>query len=74
MHTFTHMHIILLWCIYIYISVVCVPGGSTVKNPPANAGDTGDVSSTPRSERSPGGGHGNPLQYPCLGKPMDRGV
>ena len=46
----------------VYISVVCVPGGSAVKNPPANAGDTGDVRSTPRSGRSPGGGHGNPLQ------------
>ena len=51
-----------------------LPGGSAVKNPPANAGDTGDVGSTPRSGRSPGGGHGNPLQYPCLGKSMDRGV
>ena len=47
------------------------PGGSDVKNPPANAGDTGSV---PDSERSPGEAHGNPLQYSCLGNPMDRGA
>ena len=34
-----------------------------VKNPPANAGDIRDSGSIPRSERSPGRGHGNPLQY-----------
>ena len=37
-----------------------------VKNLPANAGDTGDVGSIPRLGRSPGGGHGNSLQYSCL--------
>ena len=36
-----------------------------VKNPPANAGDVRDMGSSPRSGRSLGGGHGNPLQYPC---------
>ena len=40
-----------------------------VKNPPANAGD---VSSISGSGRSPGEGNGNPLQYCCLGNPMDR--
>ena len=44
------------------------------KNPPANAGDVRDAGLTPRSGRSPGGGHGNPLQYSCLGNLMDRGV
>ena len=39
-----------------------------------NAGDTGDAGSIPGSGRSPGGGHGNPLQYPCLENPMDRGA
>ena len=48
------------------------PGGSVVKNPPANAGDTGDAGSIPRSGRSPGGGNGNPLQCSCLGNPKDR--
>ena len=47
------------------------PGCSVVKNPPANAGDAGSI---PGSGRSPGEGNGNPLQYPCLGNPMDRGV
>ena len=50
------------------------PGGSVVKNPPANEGNTGDVDSILRSGRSPGGGNGNPLQYSCLGNPTDRGA
>ena len=45
------------------------PGGSVVKDPPASAGDAGDVGSIPGSGRSPGGGHGSPLQYSC---PVDR--
>ena len=45
-----------------------------VKNPPTNAGDVRDMDFIPGSERSPGGGHGNPLQYFCLENPMDRGV
>ena len=47
------------------------PGGSVVKNPPANAGDVGLISG---SGRSPGEGNGNPLQYFCLGDPTDRGT
>ena len=46
------------------------PGGSMVKNPPANAVDLGSI---PGSGRSPGEGNGNPLQYSCLENPMDRG-
>ena len=42
-----------------------------VKNPPDNAGDTGMI---PGSRRSPGGRNGSPLQYSCLGNPMDRGA
>ena len=45
-----------------------------VKNLPANAGDIRDMGSIPGSGRSPGGGHGNPLQYFCLENPMDRGA
>ena len=45
-----------------------------VKNLSANAGDTGDPGSIPGSGGSPGGGHGNPLQYSCLENPMDRGA
>ena len=48
------------------------PGGSVVKNLPANAGDAGDTSLIPGLGRSPGVGNGNPLQYSCLGNPMDR--
>ena len=42
------------------------------KEPACNAGAAGDVGSIPRSGRSPGGEHGNPLQYSCLENPMDR--
>ena len=45
-----------------------------VKNPPANAGDTRDAGLIPGSGRSPGVGNGNPVQYSCLGNPMDRGA
>ena len=50
------------------------PGGSVVKNPPANAGDIGDAGLIPGSERSSGRGNGNPLQYSCLENSMDRGA
>ena len=45
-----------------------------VKNLPANAGDLRDSGSIPGSGRTPGGRHGNPLQYSCSENPMDRGV
>ena len=47
------------------------PGGSVVKNPPANAGDSGLI---PGSGRSPAEGNRNPLQYSYWGNPMDRGA
>ena len=50
------------------------PGGSVVKNPPANAGDTRDVGSIPGSGRSLGEENGRPLQYSCLKNPKDRGA
>ena len=49
-------------------------GGTAVKNLPANAGDTRDAVSIPGSERSPGIGNSNPLQYSCLGNSTDRGA
>ena len=49
-------------------------GGTVVRNLPARAGDGGDVGWIPGLEDSPGGGNGNPLQYPCLENPMDRGA
>ena len=45
-----------------------------VKNPLANAGDIRDLGSIPGLERSPGGGHGNPLQYSHLESPVGRGA
>ena len=50
------------------------PAGSVIKNPPANAEDTGDMGSIPGSGRSPGVGNGNLLQYSCLESSMDRGA
>ena len=47
------------------------PGGAVLKNLPVNRGDTGSI---PGSGRSPGKGNGNPLQYSCLGNPMDKGA
>ena len=47
------------------------PGSSVGKESTCNAGDLGSI---PGLGRSPGGGHGNPLQYSCLENPMDRGA
>ena len=52
-------------------SIYSFPGGSVVKNPPASVGNMG---STPGSERFPGGGNGNPLQYSCPENSTDRGA
>ena len=48
--------------------VLAFPDGSGVKNPPSNAEDLGSI---PESGRSPGEGNDTPLQYSCLGNPMD---
>ena len=50
------------------------PGGSVIKNPPANAGDEGEVGWIPGLGRSLLGGNGNPLQYSYLKNSMDRGI
>ena len=52
---------------------MCFPGGSVIKNLPANAEDE-DVGLMPELGRSPGVGDGNPLQYSFLENPMDRGA
>ena len=52
----------------------CFPDGPVVKNRSAKAEDLGDVDWIPGSGRSPGRGHGYPLQYSCLENPMDRGA
>ena len=60
-------------CAYMNIDVYHVgfPSGTLVKNPLANAGDSGSILG---SGRSPGEGNGNPLQYSCLKSPMDSGA
>ena len=50
------------------------PHGSVDKESAHSAGHTGDTGLIPGLGRSPGRGNGNPLEYPCLGNPMDRGV
>ena len=50
------------------------PVARVVKNLPDNAGDLSDAGSIPGWGGSPGGGHGNPLQYSCLENPMDKGA
>ena len=70
-----------LRCIFSVFMCTCkcqrgFPGGASgkvVKNLPVNAGDLRDAGLIPGSGRSPGGGHGNPLQYFCLENLMDRG-
>ena len=59
-------------CIFVYPAHRGFPGGTVVKNSPANAGAAGDTGSIPGLGRSPGGGNGNPFQPPCLGNLMDR--
>ena len=56
---------------YFVYFILGFPGGSVIKNLPANAGDVGLI---PASGRSPGEGNGNPLQYSCLENPMDRSL
>ena len=53
------------------LELVAISFSTVVKNPPANAGDECLI---PGSGRSPGKGNGYPLQYSCLGNPMDRGA
>ena len=51
------------------VMILVLPGGSLVKNLPANRGDAGSI---PGSRRYPGEGNGNSLQYSCLEYSMDR--
>ena len=67
-HLVSNQNTNLCICIYIYMGF---SGGSDDKETACNAGDPGLIS---RSGRSPGEGHGNPLQYSCLKNPMDRGA
>ena len=61
-----------------FILHICIymgfPGGTVVKNLPANAEDARNLDWIPELGRSPGGGHGYSLQCSCLENPLDRGV
>ena len=59
---------------YLYLTTLISQVALVVKNLPASAGGVRDGGSIPGLGRSPGGGHGNPLQYSCLEDPMDRGA
>ena len=83
LHIQTYLYVCVCVYIYIYLRVcvyvcVCVCMASqvvvAVKNPPANAGGIRDADSTPGSERSPGEGQGNQLQYSFLKTSVDRGA
>ena len=63
---------VIVWAVV--IPTMGFPVDSVVKNPPANAGNTGDTSLIPGLGRSQGVGNGNPLQYSCLENSMDRGA
>ena len=69
-----HIYVVLLLILYIYIHIyVGFPGGSSGEEPPCqHRGHS--AGSIPGLGRSPGGGHGNLLQYSCLENPMDRGA
>ena len=58
----------------LFVFTLGFSGGSGVKEPSCNAGDTEDAGSIPGSGRAPEGGHGLPLQHSCLENPMDRGA
>ena len=63
-------------CVFLNYDFLRVYGLSqwlSSKESACNAGAKGDLGQIPGAERSPGGGHGNPLQYSCLENPMDRG-
>ena len=66
------MHISCVYLLKITMVYSGFPGDSVGKESTCNAGDTEDVGSIPGSGRSPGGGHGNPLQYSYLENSMDR--
>ena len=56
------------------MTLIGFPGGSVVRNLPANARDAGNVGLISGLERPPGGGNGNLRQYSCLKNPMQRGA
>ena len=66
-----HYSVTMLFSFSVSVGTLDFPGGSVDKESTCSAGDAGSI---PGSGRSPGGGHGNTLQYSCLENPMDRGA
>ena len=64
------LNLFIFKCLWIFTLLLGFPCGSAVKEPSCNTGDVGLI---PGLERSPWGGNGYPLQYPCLENPMKRG-
>ena len=59
---------------FVYLQPQAFQMAPVLKNLPTNVRDIRDLSLIPGSGRSPGGGHGSPLQYSCLENPIDRGA
>ena len=72
LHIYRQIYAYTLIYSYIYTHTWASQVELVVKNPPANAGNVRDTGSIPGWGRSPGGEHGNLLQYSCLENPMDR--
>ena len=70
--SYTNIYILKFTFTVLYYKIRTSQVARVVKNLPANAGDVRDTGSMPGWARSPGGGHGNPLQYSCLENPMER--
>ena len=66
--------VVTIECIQCCICFWGFSGGLVVKNPSTNAGEARDMGLIPGSQRFPEGGNGNPLQYSCLEKSMNRGA
>ena len=72
-HVCMYVYVYMCICIHIYTQAGFT-SGSVVKTLPANIGATGDMGWISELGKSSGGGSGNPLQYSCLGNPMDKGA
>ena len=76
-YIYIHVYITYIYITYIYIKYIYIYVSQVVlvvKNQQANAEDVRDMESIPGLGRSPGEGHGNPLQFSYLKNPMDRGA
>ena len=73
-YIYTHIHISFYFYPYIATYMQAFQVVLVIKKPPANEGDLREAGSIPGLGRSPGGGHGNPLQYSCLENLIDKGA